>query len=74
MKYLTLILLLLTSCAFGQMEKRGRVLYERAQFRKLAPAVGKTLPDLTLRDLSGKKVSLASLRKKPLVIIGGAYT
>ena len=43
-------------------------------FRKLEPAVGQKLGDLTLRDLNGKKTSLSGLGKKPLVIIAGAYT
>ena len=74
MKYLVLMLLLITTTAHGQMEKRLRVLYDRKAFRKRSPAVGKSFPELVLRDLKGKKVSLKSLRTKPLVVIGGAYT
>ena len=75
MKYSLIAFLLLSATVYGQMEKRLEVLYDRSAFRKRAPAIGKKLADLTLRDLKGKKVTLSSLRrKKPLVIIGGAYT
>ncbi|MFT7618446.1 MAG: hypothetical protein ACI97A_002089 [Planctomycetota bacterium] len=75
MKCSFLLILLFSSVAFGQMEKRVRVLYDREAFRKQSPAVGKLMTNLTLRDLKGRKVSLAILRKTHrLVIIGGAYT
>lgn len=74
MKYPVILFLVFAATASGQMEKRDRELYDLAEFRKRAPAVGKNITDLILRDLNGKKVSLKSLRSKPLVIIGGAYT
>lgn len=75
MRHVAIVLLLLAAAAHGQMEKRLRVLYDREAFRKRSPAIGKTITALGLRNLEGKKVTLASLwKKKPLVIIGGAYT
>lgn len=74
MRWTVLAVLVLSIGLPGQMEKRLRVLYDRAAFRALAPAVGQRLPELTLTALDGKSVKLSSLRQKPLVVIGGAYT
>ncbi len=72
------ILLAVALCALpltGQMEKRLRVLYDRKAFRLRAPVLGAQIPDLVLRDLAGKKVSLRELAKsRRVVLIGGAYT
>jgi hypothetical protein len=74
MKYVALAILALTTAGSAQMEMRDAELYQRSEFRKLAPAVGATLAELKLKDLNGKEVSLSSLYDKPLVIISGAYT
>ena len=68
------VLVVAAAPAFAQMEKRLRVLYDREAFRKRAPALGVMMPELKLRGLDGKPVKLSSFRKKPLVVIGGAYT
>jgi hypothetical protein len=74
MKYAALVILALTTAGYAQMEMRDTELYQRSEFRKLAPAVGAKLAELKLKDLNGKEVSLSSLYDKPLVIIPGAYT
>jgi hypothetical protein len=74
MKYTLMLLLLHSGISFGQMEGRESELYRLETFRERSPAVGKPIDELTLRDVSGKEVKLSSLRTKPLVIIGGAYT
>ncbi len=75
MKSILLIVALCTVPLTGQMEKRLRVLYDRKAFRLRTPVLGAQLPDLVLRDLKGKKVSLRALAKsRRVVLIGGAYT
>ncbi|HGY91743.1 MAG TPA: hypothetical protein ENK43_11285 [Planctomycetes bacterium] len=75
MKSIPLILAFLVLPLTGQMEKRLRVLYDRKAFRLRSPVLGAQIPDLVLRDLDGKKVSLRKLVKsRRVVLIGGAYT
>lgn len=74
MKILLLVTTFLAVLAPAQMEKRLRGLYDREAFRRRAPVPGRMLPELVLRDLEGKRVSLSSLRGRPLVLLGGAYT
>ncbi len=74
MRCLPIVMLLLAGSLAAQMEKRDLDLYRLDEFRKRSPAVGKKIGELELRDAAGKKIKLSDLRKKPLVIIGGAYT
>ena len=75
MRTISLLLAILASALPAQMEKRTRLLYDRAAFRRKGPVPGSMLPSLVLEDLSGKKIDLLKLTsKKRLIIIGGAYT
>ena len=65
---------LLAGAASAQMEKRAEELYDRAQFRAAAPAVGTMAPDLVLTGLDGTVRSLSSWRGRVVVVIKAGFT
>jgi hypothetical protein len=67
-------LALLAGAATAQMEKRAQELYDRAQFRAAAPAVGAMAPDLVLTGLDGTVRALSSWRGRVVVVIKAGFT
>lgn len=65
---------LLAGAARGQMEKRAEDLYDPAQFRAAAPAVGTMAPDLVLTGLDGTVRSLSAWRGRVVVVIKAGFT
>lgn len=80
MKWPIILLLCLAGTVHGQMEKRHLALYRLQAFLKRAPTIGASLGTFKLRDLTGKHRVLplaaraGEKSRRPLVIIGGAYT
>jgi len=62
------------SAVAQQMELRENEQYNAEKFAKSKPAVGEHAPDLELKTLDGKTVSLDSYRGKSLVVIKSGYT
>ena len=72
---LLLALVSMSSFAFAQqMELRENEKYNAAAFEKSKPAVGESAPDMVLKTLEGKEVSLDSYRGKNIVVIKAGYT
>ncbi len=57
-----------------QMELRASEEYDEETFKKSKPAVGSLAPDMQLKTLDGKTVSLDSYRGKNIVVIKAGYT
>ena len=57
-----------------QMELRKMEEYNEANFRKSKPEVGSIAPNMELKTLDGKTVSLKSYRGKNIVVIKAGYT
>jgi len=62
------------SFAAQQMEIRRSEQYDQDQFEKSKPAIGTLAPDIKLKTLDGKAVSLSSYRGKNIVVIKAGYT
>ena len=67
-------ILVLSSLALAQMEKRNDALYVRNTFATAAPAIGTPAPDLVLPDLDGRPWALSALQGQIVVLIKGGYT
>ncbi len=57
-----------------QMELRQSEEYSGENFKKSKPAVGSLAPNMELKTLDGKMVSLDSYRGKNIVVIKAGYT
>lgn len=57
-----------------QMELRQFEEYSGENFKKSKPAVGSLAPNMELKTLDGKTVSLDSYRGKNIVVIKAGYT
>ena len=57
-----------------QMELRKSEEYNTEKFKNSKPAVGSLAPNMELRTLDGKTVSLDSYRGKNIVVIKAGYT
>lgn len=64
----------LATAAPCQMEKRDDSLFDRANFRAAAPAVGSPAPDLVLTDLDGRPCALSQWRGRIVVVIKAGFT
>ena len=73
---LTLCIAAVPGSALAQPEKKPTAKKQRseADFLKEKPAVGDTLPDLTVYSPDGKEVKLSSLRGSHVVIAFGCLT
>ncbi len=58
----------------AQMEKRDTEQYVETQFASSRPAVSDPAPDMDLRTLDGKSVSLRDYRGRNIVVIKAGYT
>jgi len=56
------------------MELRENEKYDVEAFEKSKPAVGELAPNMELKTLAGKSVSLDSYRGKNIVVIKAGYT
>jgi len=68
------LVFLLPTISSGQMELRSAALYRQLSFAWSAPYNGQPAPNLQLRTLNDKEVSLKDYFGKPLVIIKAGYT
>lgn len=62
------------ACAPQQMELREREEYNEDNFKKSSPAVGSLAPNMKLKTIDGKTVTLDSYRGKNIVVIKAGYT
>ncbi len=58
----------------AQMGLRENELFAPRKFANAGPAIGSPAPELDLKNLDGKSVTLKSYRGKVVVLVKGGYT
>jgi len=66
--------LFLPNLGLGQMEKRKAEFFGEAEFYATYPTIGTKAPELEVKTLDGKTVSLSNYLGKNVVLIKGSYT
>ena len=69
-----LITFVTATTSTAQMGLRENDLFAPRKFAKAGPVIGSPAPELDLKNLDGKSVTLKSYRGKVVVLVKGGYT